>query len=155
MTVPGLVPVDLFPPRLRVRLWRDVLSAIVAVPKASVDEGGDLHLPPYKVRPSRKRLVPKPSGQPRTSEQRSQPRLRRSVSGAAHAGHQLSARQPPKRRALVLSVAWPPAHLLAPSLLDPRLLIALRTCLPANLAYSGGTALPIKSHTASIWSVTN
>ena len=154
LTVSGSISIDLFSPILRICLWSQVPSTAMPMPETAVNEHGNLCFRPHEVGSSGERLLPTPTAHLRFSKQGGQSLFRRSVTPAAHTPHELPARQAAKRRALLLSITRPSAHSPAPSMLAPRLLIARRTCLPASLAYSGGTALPIKLHTASISSVT-
>jgi hypothetical protein len=56
---PILVYLD--PPRLGIGLWGDILAAVMAVPKASINEYDNLGRSPHEVRSSEKGLVPAPS----------------------------------------------------------------------------------------------
>lgn len=64
------VPIDLVPPRLRVPARGNVPSAVMAMPEAPVNEDHDPGRWPREVRPTEKRLVPAPPGQPRSPEER-------------------------------------------------------------------------------------
>ncbi len=121
-------------PLFSVCLWRHVLTAVMAVPEASVNKNDDFGLWPQEVRMSQQRLVPTPSGQSCISEQQSQTPLRRFVASATYAGHQLPARQTPKSGALRSSVTRPPAHRLIRFFVASRSLRAVKISFAANFA---------------------
>ena len=60
--IPVLGTLYLVSPCLRVRLWRNVFAAVMAVPKASIDKNGNLQVQPYEIRPAGERLMPAPTG---------------------------------------------------------------------------------------------
>jgi hypothetical protein len=94
------VPLNLVLPLRRVGSRGDVLAATVPMPETSVYEDGYLGLEPDKIRVSKQRLTPSPTGQAGSSKQRGQTLLSCLVSCATYTGHQLPARQPAKRSPL-------------------------------------------------------
>lgn len=141
-------------PSVGVGLWLDVLAAVVSVPEATVDKNCDLELGPREVGAPNQRLMPAPAGKPRFAKQFDQSFFGRLISRAFHARHQPSASQLPKSCSLFSCVPGPSAHRRTPPRRQPCFRTANNSSLPASFAYSGGTALPIMLHAASIWSVT-
>lgn len=90
-----------------------------------------------------------PPGQTRVAEEGRKPSFRRLIAGAANQGHELATPEPAKRRAFVSCVSGPAAHSPSRSF-DLSFPNVDRTFFAASFAYRGGTAFPIRSHTASI-----
>ncbi len=151
--IPGFISTNLVAPRFGVSFWGHVLAAIVAVPKASINENRDLHHRPNEVRSPWQRPVPSPTSYARPSQQRNKPLLGCFVFLAANSGHQPATGETAEGGPFPLCVSRPSTHALPCQ--DAREASVAKTVCPTSFAYSGGTAFPMMLHTASIWLVMN
>ena len=114
-SVPLLVVLYFLPPLLRVGPWADVLAAVVAVPKAAIDEYGHLLGGPREIRSSGQGQMPSPTLDPGLAQQLRHADLRRLVAGTLDAGHELGTAQVAERSRSMFPFFGPTTHNALPA----------------------------------------
>jgi hypothetical protein len=87
--IPSLVADDFFSPHFRIALWRQVSTAVMAMPETTINKHCNLLNEPDKVWFAKQWVMPPPAFQSARSKQCGESLLGRFVSRTPDAGHEL------------------------------------------------------------------